>query len=112
MEIRGLGIINIEQIFGRESVCRQAEVNLVINLKKWEEGREYDRLGLKPQKMVSYCGVRVPQIIIPVAPGRNMATLIEVACKVYVLRKKGYHAPEEISRRLNREIRARRDSTE
>ncbi len=112
MEIRGLGVINIKQIFGPESICRNAEINLVINLKKWEEGKEYDRLGLKPQEMVTYGGVRIPQITIPVAPGRNIATLIEVACKVYILRKKGYHAPEEISRRLNRELRIGRDSTE
>lgn len=112
MEIRGLGVINIKQIFGQESVCRNAEINLVINLKKWEEGKEYDRLGLKPQETAVYGGVKIPQITIPVAPGRNIATLIEVACKVYILRKNGYHAPEEISRRLTRELRIRRDSTD
>jgi HPr kinase/phosphorylase len=109
MEIRGLGVINIKQIFGPESVCRSSEIHLIINLKKWEEGKEYDRLGLKPQEMAAYGDVQVPQITIPVAPGRNIATLIEVACKVYILRKKGYHAPEEISRRLNRELRFGQD---
>ncbi len=112
MEIRGLGVINIKQIFGPESVCRKAEIHLVINLKKWESGKTYDRLGLKPQEKAMYAGIRLPQITIPVAPGRNIATLIEVACKVYILRKKGYHAPEEISRRLDRELRIGRRSAE
>jgi HPr kinase/phosphorylase len=102
MEIRGLGIINIREIFGPKSVVRGARVDLIIKLKKWRRGFEIDRLGLKVADDESILGMKVPQLAIPVAPGRNMATLIEVACKVYLLREKGYHAPAEIIKRLDR----------
>jgi len=107
MEIRGLSIINIEQIFGASSICRRSEIDLVIYLERWEAGKEYDRLGLETPAKFEILGVAVPQVTIPVAPGRNIATLIEVACKVHILRKKGYHAPHEIARRLDRALSSR-----
>jgi len=102
MEIRGLGIINIRAIFGPKSIGRQARVDLVICLKKWRRGYEVDRLGLKSGDDMTILRRKIPQLAIPVAPGRNIATLIEVACKVHILRKKGYSAPDEIIRRLDR----------
>ncbi len=102
MEIRGLGIINIRAIFGPKSISRQANVDLVVRLKKWRRGYEVDRLGLKSGDDMTILGRKIPQLAIPVAPGRNIATLIEVACKVHILRKKGYSAPDEIIRRLDR----------
>lgn len=105
MEIRGLGIINIKEIFGTRSVLKQCGIDLVIKLsrlKKIQKDKEQDRLGLKFPEDYLILGIKVPQINIPVAPGRNIATLIEVACKVHVLRGKGYHAPQDIIRRLNR----------
>ncbi len=102
MEIRGLGIINIRAIFGPRSIARQARVDLVIRLKKWRRGYEVDRLGLKSGDDLPLLGRRIPQLAIPVAPGRNIATLIEVACRVHILRQKGYSAPDEIIRRLDR----------
>jgi HPr kinase/phosphorylase len=102
MEIRGLGIINIREIFGPQSIGRRARIELIVKLKKWRRGYEVDRLGLKVPDDEVILGVKVPQLSIPVAPGRNMATLIEVACKVHLLRKKGYHAPQEIMKRLNK----------
>jgi HPr kinase/phosphorylase len=104
MEIRGLGIINIKEIFGNKIICEKSRVDLIIELKKWKEGKVYDRLGLKIPDDQKILGVNIPRIVIPVAPGRNMATLIEVACKVHLLRKKGYHAPEELIKRLDRAL--------
>ena len=101
MEIRGLGIINIKAIFGSKSICRESTIGLIIRLKKWRRGIEYDRLGLKFPEDEVILGERIPQLSIPVAPGRNIATLIEVACKVHLLRKKGYHAPHEIVKNLD-----------
>ncbi len=100
MEIRGLGIINIKKIYGADSICSQAKIDLVVELKRWEEGKEYDRLGLKFPESHDILGRTVPKISIPVAPGRNIATLIEVACKVFLLKKKGYLAAEDISKKL------------
>ncbi len=107
MEIRGLGIINIKEIFGAPSICRQSQIDLVIRLKKWRRKKEYDRLGLRFPEDFEVLGERIPQLNIPVAPGRNIATLIEVACKVHVLRKKGYHASEEIVKRLDQALASR-----
>lgn len=104
MEIRGLGIINIREIFGARAGRRSAPIDLIIRLRKWQRGHTYDRLGLKAPEEENILGVKVPQVSIPVAPGRNIATLIEVASKVHTLRKRGYHAPREIVRRLGRAL--------
>jgi HPr kinase/phosphorylase len=112
MEIRGLGIINIREIFGPQSICRQAPIDLVITLKKWHRKKEYDRLGLRFPEDYEVLGERIPQLTLPVAPGRNIATLIEVACKVHILRKKGYHASEEIVERLDRALASRKRRTQ
>jgi len=102
-----LGIINIKKIYGAESISRQANIDLVVELKRWEEGKEYDRLGLKFPESHDILGIAVPKISIPVAPGRNIATLVEVACKVFLLKKKGYLAAEEVSKKLDRAISIR-----
>jgi HPr kinase/phosphorylase len=104
MEIRGLGIINIKEIFGAKAVSSSEEIRLVIRLQKWEKGRTYDRIGLEFARDKKIADVSVPQITIPVAPGRNISTLIEVACKAYLLRESGYRAPEEIVERLNKTL--------
>ena len=104
MEIRGLGIINIREIFGPRSILPRSRIDLIIRLKKWRHGLELDRLGLKLPDDEVILGEKVPQVFIPVAPGRNIATLIEVACKVHLLGKKGYHAPSEIMKRLDRAL--------
>ncbi len=110
MEIRGLGIINIKEIFGVKSLCSQTKVDLVIQLKRWEKGREYDRLGLEFPDDYEVIGQKVSQIIIPVAPGRNIATLIEVACKVYLCRQNGYFAPKELIQRLDQALSQKSDT--
>ena len=104
MEIRGLGIINIREIFGAASICRQTPVALVIRLKKWHRKKEYDRLGLRFPEDFTILGVRIPQLNIPVAPGRNIATLMEVACKVHLLRRRGYQASRELVAKLERAL--------
>jgi HPr kinase/phosphorylase len=106
MEIRGLGIINIKEIFGSRAILKRTKVDLVINLKKIQRRKDYDRLGLKFPEDHEILGQKIPRINIPVAPGRNIATMIEVACKVHVLRNKGYHAPQDLVRKLNRALSA------
>ncbi len=104
MEIRGLGIINVREIYGPRAICSQSQVDLVIRLKKWRRGDEFDRLGLEFPEDYEILGVKVPQLILPVAPGRTIALLIEVACKVHLLRKKGYQASREIVKKLDRAL--------
>jgi len=104
MEIRGLGIINIREIFGPRSISTESHIDLVIRLKKWQRKKEFDRLGLRFPEDTPILGVRIPQLNIPVAPGRNMATLIEIACRVHQLRCRGYSASFDLSRKLDRAI--------
>ncbi|MDX6710729.1 MAG: HPr kinase/phosphorylase [Blastocatellia bacterium] len=89
LEIRGLGIINIRDLFGVSAITNSKTIELSIKLVKWEETLEVDRLGIDPQS-VQILGVRVPQVVLPVSPGRNLATLIETACRVQLLRSRGY----------------------
>jgi HPr kinase/phosphorylase len=104
MELRGLGLINIRQIFGPRAISRESTIDLVIRLKRWHRKKEFDRLGLRFPEDHVVLGVRIPQLNIPVAPGRNIATLMEVACLVERLRKKGYRGPSEIVERLDRAL--------
>lgn len=104
MEIRGLGLINIKEIFGSKVVLKQTKIDLAIELNKWEQGKEYDRIGLKFPGECLILGEKIPRVNIPVAPGRNIATLVEVACKVHILRRKGYKASEEMIKKLNQAL--------
>src|SRR5262245_16058063 len=78
MELRGLGVINIKDLYGVSSIRMSKRVELVVNLERWEAGKEYDRLGLKDERF-AILEVEVPLIRMPVAPGRNIAILVEVA---------------------------------
>lgn len=104
MEIRGLGLINIKEIFGSKVLLKQTKIDIAIKLKRWREGKEYDRIGLKFPANCVILGEKIPQLNIPVAPGRNIATLVEVACKVHILKEKGYRASEEMIKKLNRAL--------
>jgi HPr kinase/phosphorylase len=99
MEIRGLGIINIKNLFGIGAIELSREVELVANLEEWSSTKEYDRLGLE-EPTISILGIKIPQVIIPVRPGRNIAVIIEVAAMNHRLKEMGYHSAEEFNREL------------
>ncbi len=102
MELRGLGLINIREVFGPRAIRASMPIDLIVQLKKWQMGYEYNRLGLEFPEDYDILGIKIPQLIIPVAPGRNIATLIEVACRVHFLRQRGYHASTEIVQKMKR----------
>lgn len=103
MEIRGLGLINVQDLFGVASTRTSKRVELVVQLERWEHGREYDRLGLDDQHY-DVLGVRIPMIRMPVAPGRNVAILVEVAARNQLLRTRGHHAAQRLVDRLRRRL--------
>ncbi|MDY7227549.1 HPr(Ser) kinase/phosphatase [Hyalangium rubrum] len=103
MEIRGLGIINIKDLFGVAAVREQKKIELVIELHEWDPNQEYDRLGVE-DKFLDIIGVDVPLSVVPVRPGRNMATIIEVAARNQLLKHQGHHSAREFAERLNRAI--------
>jgi HPr kinase/phosphorylase len=103
MEIRGLGLINIQDLFGVASTRSSKRVELVVQLERWEHGREYDRLGLD-EEFYDALGARIPMIRMPVAPGRNVAILVEVAARNQLLRSRGHHAARRLVTRLNERL--------
>jgi HPr kinase/phosphorylase len=103
MEIRGLGLINVQDLFGVASTRSSKRVELVVQLERWEHGREYDRLGLD-EEFYESVGARIPMIRMPVAPGRNVAMLVEVAARNQLLRARGHHAARRLIDRLNRQL--------
>jgi HPr kinase/phosphorylase len=108
MEIRGLGLINIQDLFGVASTRTSKRVELVVQLERWEPGREYDRLGLDDARY-DVMGVQIPMIRMPVAPGRNIAILVEVAARNQLLRTRGAHAAQALVDRLARDLEAAAD---
>lgn len=102
IEIRGLGIVNVTNLFGLKAYSREAKLHLVINLTT-EALSDIERLGLD-RKMTSILGVEVERLNLPVAPGRDMSRLVEVAALGYYLRGSGYDMAGEFNRRLHKEI--------
>ena len=100
MEIRGLGIINIKDLFGRASVMDKRKIDMVIELAQWNSDTEYDRLGIEEYNH-TIMSVKLPYLLIPVRPGRNTATIIEVAALNQLLKLSGAHSTEKILDQLN-----------
>jgi len=99
MEVRGIGIINVAAMFGVKSIRSEKRVDLVITLKSWNEVPDVDRLGMEEQYM-KILGVDIPQITIPVRPGRDLARLVEVAAFQTKLKSSGYNPAKELNDRL------------
>jgi len=111
MEIRGLGLINVQDLFGVASTRRSKRVELVVQLERWDPSREYDRLGLD-ETHYETLGVRVPMIRMPVAPGRNLAILVEVAARNQLLRQGGHHSAKRLADRLEKQLGQAAESAE
>lgn len=99
MELRGLGIINIKDLFGVSALSNEKAIDLAIHLVRWNPEEEYDRLGLD-EKQYSLLDVAVPLIAMPVAPGRNLATLVEVAVRIQLLKGQGYNPSHAFVKKL------------
>lgn len=100
MELRGLGIINIKDLYGVAAVRERKDIELVIRLDVWQEGKDYDRLGLD-ERTYTILGLERPFIEMPVGPGRNLSVLLEVAARHHLLKRKGYHPARELASRIN-----------
>jgi HPr kinase/phosphorylase len=111
MEIRGLGLINVQDLFGVASTRRSKRVELVVQLERWDPAREYDRLGLD-EAHYETLGVRVPMIRMPVAPGRNLAILVEVAARNQLLRYGGLNSARRLADRLDEQLGHARETAD
>ena len=103
MEIRGLGIINIKDLFGVAAIRERKKIEIVLELCEWDPDVEYDRLGVDDRKF-RILDVEIPMLVVPVRPGRNMTTIIEVAARNHLLKLQGHHSAREFQERLNRAI--------
>lgn len=109
LEIRGVGILDIERIYGVGAVKQFEYLDLVIELEEWDYKKEYDRIGLDEEK-IEILGVDLPKITIPVKPGRNIAMIVEVAAKNNRQKSLGYNAAEVLNERVKQSIQARKTS--
>jgi HPr kinase/phosphorylase len=103
VEIRGLGIVNVTDLFGVAATRSSKRVELVVQFERWDPTREYERLGLDPHT-TDILGVAVPQVTIPVASARNLAMLVEVAARTHLLRSRGRHAAHLLAARLEQRL--------
>ncbi len=103
LEVRGLGILNIRRMFGDSAIKRNKRVRLVIELIKLEEMQAHaeSRLrGMRDHRVI--LGINVPAITLPIAPGRNLAVLVECAVRDHILRLNGYRAEEDLMARMSK----------
>jgi HPr kinase/phosphorylase len=99
MEIRGLGIINIKDLYGVSSIREKKIIDMQLELVEWDPDHEYDRLGVDDRR-ITILGVEIPHICIPVRPGRNLGSIIEVAARNFLLKGMGYHSARDFQERL------------
>ena len=107
MELRGLGIVNVHDLFGLAAVRDRKSIDLVVELESWDETRAYDRLGLD-ETVFHILELPCPHIKMPVALGRNLSILVEVAARNHVLKMQGHNSAQEFALRLEEELRRKR----
>ncbi len=98
MELRGIGFINIKDMFGATAILDKKQLDLVISLEKWDGSTQYDRSGLEEETLEVF-NQEIPHLIMPVASGRNTAVLVEVAARNHILKLRGFNAAEMLDRR-------------
>ncbi len=105
IELRGIGIIDIRQMFGVESIRATQTIDLVIKLETWDQNKEYDRFGLH-EEYIEILGNKVTCVTIPVRPGRNLAVICEAAAINHRQKKMGYNAAEMLNERVSNNVKA------
>lgn len=110
MEVRGLGIIDIKSLFGISAIRSRKKIELVLELVDWDDRVEYDRLGIE-ERTHTLLDLELPRLVVPVRPGRNLTTIIEVAARNFLLKEQGHNSAREFQKRLNNRIAASRART-
>lgn len=106
MEIRGIGIIDVETLFGVRAVRDEEVVSLVIRMERWEQNKDYDRIGITANTCLLF-DCELPEYVVPVQPGRNMSLLVEVAALMQRLKNQGINTAEVFNARLQAELQKR-----
>ncbi len=103
IEIRGIGIVDVKNIFGMGAVKDSENIDMIIHLETWDRNKQYDRLGLVDE-YTNILGLDIPSLTIPVKPGRNLAVIFEVAAMNNRQKRMGYNAAEELNRRITEQM--------
>src|SRR5207247_302005 len=111
MEIRGVGLIDINALFGVRSVRQQKRIEVVVQLEDWDTSREYDRTGLDGQE-TELLGVSMPLVTVPLNPGKNLTVVCEVVAMNHLLRYSGVDSAHTFNERLIRRMREKRELQE
>lgn len=104
IELRGIGIINVKQMFGVQSVKDTQAIDIIINLESWEDGKLYDRLGMN-EEHTEILGTRVISQTLPIRPGRNLAMICEAAAVSRREKKMGYNAAQDLNERIMKNMK-------
>lgn len=107
LEIRGIGILDIERLYGISAVKQYDYLDMVVELEAWNSDKEYDRVGLE-EETIEILGIKLPKVTIPVKPGRSIAMIVEVAAKNNRQKRLGYNAAEELNERVRKSILERK----
>ena len=105
VELRGLGVIDVRLLFGVGAIKPYQNIHLVVNIEKWNDNAEYDRLGID-ENTVEILGVKIPSVTIPIKPGRNLAVILEVAAMNQRQKLMGYNAALEFTKQIDKHIDA------
>lgn len=106
LEIRGIGLLYVPDLYGPDSVRDEGPIDLLCRLEPWKQGGEYERVGLE-RPLEEIAGVALPSLVLPVRPARNMATLVEVAVRDHLQRAVGVNAAQRLDDRLRAEYARR-----
>lgn len=100
IELRGIGVIDVRQLFGMSAIRAESQINLVVQFEQWDNTKFYDRLGIEDH-FVDILDIKVPCVTIPVRPGRNLASIVEVAAMNNRHRRYGFNAAQELAQRVD-----------
>lgn len=107
MEIRGIGIIDVARLYGAQAVRSETPINMIVTLERWNPDKEYERLGLIQRRTMLF-NCPLPEYVLPIEPGRNIAMLIEVAALTQRLERQGVNVAEELDRRIMEALEAKK----
>jgi HPr kinase/phosphorylase len=103
IEVRGLGILNVKDLFGVTAIRERKRIDLVVQLEMWQQDATYDRIGLD-DRFTDILGVPVREVRLPVRPGRNMSSIIEIAARIELLRQTGHYPVRDFIDRIDRHL--------
>ena len=99
LEIRGIGLVDVKRIFGIRGVRLQKRVEVEVHLVEWDKSKDYERIGME-DVFTTILGVKIPQVVLPIHPGKNITVIAETIAMNHLLKMYGYHTPREFNKRL------------